>query len=91
MKEAIIWCLVGASGYLQVPKLDFLHKFLPEFITWGESLSGFMANLYSAIGVMFLIAAFVSKLLSIKEKSLTNRTIELENELKEKELEDKPD
>jgi len=90
MKETVIWGAVLLSSYLQVPKFDFLRESLPEFITWGESLSEFMTNLYSFIGLLFLVAAFVSKLLSIKAGYLANESTQLDIDMKKKELDETP-
>lgn len=90
MKETVIWGAVLLSSYLQVPKFDFLRESLPEFITWGESLSGFMTNLYSAIGILFVLAAFISKLLSIKAGYLANESTQLDIDMKKKELDETP-
>jgi len=76
--------LAAASAILQIPSLDSLTNYIPEFINWGQSASELVKFVYSVCGVVMLIY-------SIKMLKVRWELKEFELELKRKDLQDYED
>ena len=76
--------LAATSAILQIPSLDRLTNFIPEFINWGQSASELVKLVYSDCGVVMLIS-------SIKMLKVRRELKEFELELKRKNLRDYED
>ena len=76
--------LAATSAILQIPSLDSLTNYIPEFINWGQSASELVKLVYSVCGVIMLIS-------SIKMLKVRRELKELELELKRKNLRDYED
>ncbi len=76
--------LAATSAILQIPSLDSLTNYIPEFINWGQSASELVKLVYSVCGVVMLIS-------SIKMLKVRRELKEFELELKRKNLRDYED
>ena len=76
--------LAATSAILQIPSLDSLTNYIPEFINWGQSASELVKFVYSVCGVVMLIY-------SIKMLKVRRELKEFELELKRKNLRDYED
>ncbi len=76
--------LAATSAILQIPSLDILTGYIPDFINWGQSASELVKLVYSVCGVIMLIS-------SIKMLKVRRELKEFELELKRKNLQDYED
>ncbi len=76
--------LAAASAMLQIPNLDILTGYIPEFMNWGQGASELVKLVYSICGVIMLIS-------SIKMLKVRRELKEFELELKRKDLQDYDD
>ncbi len=73
--------LAAASAILQIPSLDSLIDYVPEFINWGQNASELVKLVYSICGVIMLIS-------SIRMLKIRRELKEFELEIKRKDLQD---
>ena len=73
--------LAAASAILQIPSLDSLINYIPEFMNWGQSASELVKLVYSICGVIMLIS-------SIRMLKIRRELKEFELEIKRKDLHD---
>ena len=76
--------LATASAILQIPSLDSLINYIPEFMNWGQSASELVKLVYSICGVIMLIS-------SIRMLKIRRELKEFELEIKRKNLQDYED
>ena len=48
--------LAACSAILQIPSLDSLINYIPEFMNWGQGASELVKLVYSICGVIMLIS-----------------------------------
>ncbi len=73
--------LAACSAILQIPSLDSLINYIPEFMNWGQGASELVKLVYSICGVIMLIS-------SIKMLKIRRELKEFELEIKIKGLQD---
>jgi len=73
--------LAACSAILQIPSLDSLINYIPEFMNWGQGASELVKLVYSICGVIMLIS-------SIKMLKIRRELKEFELEMKRKDLQD---
>jgi MFS-type transporter involved in bile tolerance (Atg22 family) len=76
--------LAMASAILQIPSLNSLIDYIPEFMNWGQSASELVKLVYSICGVIMLIS-------SIRMLKVRRELKKFELEMKRKGLQDYED
>jgi len=81
MRTAGSIILATCSAVLQIPSLDILTNYIPDFMNWGQSASELVKLVYSVCGVIMLIS-------SIKMLKIRRELKEFDLEMKKKDLQD---